>query len=73
LEAARDTTQIFYATTRAALLVSEATDSMVVDIGGGTTEVGVIRSVVSYTKVLYASAATSSEAIVNYIRRTTAC
>ncbi len=54
----------------AGLPVAEATGSMVVDIGGGTTEVGVI----SLGGVVYASSVRVGgdkfdEAIVNYIRR----
>jgi len=49
----------------AGLPVSEATGSMVVDIGGGTTEVGVI----SLGGVVYKGSVRVDEAIVNYIRR----
>ena len=54
----------------AGLPVAEATGSMVVDIGGGTTEVGVI----SLGGVVYASSVRVGgdkfdEAIINYIRR----
>jgi rod shape-determining protein MreB len=54
----------------AGLPVSEATGSMVVDIGGGTTEVGVI----SLGGIVYASSVRVGgdkfdEAIINYIRR----
>jgi rod shape-determining protein MreB len=54
----------------AGLPVAEATGSMVVDIGGGTTEVGVI----SLGGVVYASSVRvggdrMDEAIINYIRR----
>tara|TARA_B110000881_G_scaffold70235_1_gene60824 strand:- start:1469 stop:2512 length:1044 start_codon:yes stop_codon:yes gene_type:complete len=50
--------------------VSEATGSMVVDIGGGTTEVGII----SLNGVVYSSSVriggdTFDEAIINYVRR----
>ncbi len=54
----------------AGLPVSEATGSMVVDIGGGTTEVGVI----SLGGIVYAASVRVGgdkfdEAIINYIRR----
>ena len=54
----------------AGLPVSEATGSMVVDIGGGTTEVGVI----SLGGIVYASSVRVGgdkfdESIINYIRR----
>ena len=54
----------------AGMPVSEATGSMVVDIGGGTTEVGVI----SLGGVVYASSVRvggdrMDDAIINYIRR----
>jgi rod shape-determining protein MreB len=52
------------------LPVGDATGSMVVDIGGGTTEVGVISLAAWCTRAACASAATSStRPIVNYIRR----
>lgn len=54
----------------AGLPVSEATGSMVVDIGGGTTEVGVL----SLSGVVYAESARvggdkMDQAIINYMRR----
>ncbi len=54
----------------AGLPVSEATGSMVVDIGGGTTEVAVI----SLNGVVYSSSVRIGgdrfdEAIINYVRR----
>jgi rod shape-determining protein MreB len=54
----------------AGMPVSEATGSMVVDIGGGTTEVGII----SLNGVVYSSSVRIGgdkfdEAIINYIRR----
>ncbi len=54
----------------AGLPVSEATGSMVVDIGGGTTEVGVL----SLSGVVYAASARvggdkMDQAIINYMRR----
>ncbi|SET63686.1 rod shape-determining protein [Thalassotalea agarivorans] len=54
----------------AGLPVSEATGSMVVDIGGGTTEVGII----SLNGVVYSSSVRIGgdkfdEAIINYVRR----
>lgn len=54
----------------AGLPVSEATGSMVVDIGGGTTEVAII----SLNGVVYSSSVRIGgdkfdEAIINYIRR----
>ncbi len=54
----------------AGLPVTEPTGSMVVDIGGGTTEVPFFRWAASFIRVPCASAATSwNEAIINYIRR----
>lgn len=54
----------------AGLPVSEATGSMVVDIGGGTTEVAVI----SLNGVVYSSSVRIGgdrfdEAVINYVRR----
>ena len=54
----------------AGMQVSEATGSMVVDIGGGTTEVGII----SLNGVVYSSSVRIGgdkfdEAIINYVRR----
>ena len=54
----------------AGLPVSEATDSMVVDIGGGTTEVAII----SLNGIVYSSSVRIGgdkfdEAIINYVRR----
>src|SRR4030088_281497 len=58
------------APTGAALLISEATGSMVVDIGGGTTEVGVISlGGMVYSGSVRVGGETVDEAIVNYIRR----
>ena len=54
----------------AGLPVEDATGSMVVDIGGGTTEVGVISlgGMVYATRCAWA-ATSSTKAIINYIRR----
>ncbi|WOD13975.1 rod shape-determining protein [Paraburkholderia kirstenboschensis] len=58
------------AATGAGLPVSEATGSMVVDIGGGTTEVGVISlGGIVYKGSLRVGGDKFDEAIVNYIRR----
>ncbi len=54
----------------AGLPVSEATGSMVVDIGGGTTEVGVISlGGIVYKGAVRVGGDKFDEAIVNYIRR----
>ena len=54
----------------AGLPVAEATGSMVVDIGGGTTEVGVISlGGVVYASYVRVGGDKFDEAIVNYIRR----
>lgn len=54
----------------AGLPVSEATGSMVVDVGGGTTEVGVISlGGIVYKGSLRVGGDKFDEAIVNYIRR----
>jgi len=54
----------------AGLPVTEATGSMIVDIGGGTTEVGVISlGGVVYSTSIRAGGDKLDEAIVNYIRR----
>ncbi|OAQ21939.1 cell shape determining protein MreB/Mrl [Linnemannia elongata AG-77] len=54
----------------AGLPVSEATGSMVVDIGGGTTEVGVISlGGIVYKGSVRVGGDKFDEAIVNYIRR----
>src|SRR5258708_6476792 len=54
----------------AGLRVSEATGSMVVDIGGGTTEVGVISlGGIVYKGSVRVGGDKFDEAIVNYIRR----
>src|ERR1700755_98717 len=56
--------------TGAELPVSEATGSMVVDIGGGTTEVGVISlGGIVYKGSVRVGGGKFDEAIVNYIRR----
>ncbi|MGH8777616.1 rod shape-determining protein [Paraburkholderia sp.] len=58
------------AATGAGLPVSEATGSMVVDIGGGTTEVGVISlGGLVYKGSVRVGGDRFDEAIVNYIRR----
>jgi rod shape-determining protein MreB len=58
------------AATGAGLPVSEATGSMVVDIGGGTTEVGVISlGGIVYKGSVRVGGDKFDEAIVNYIRR----
>jgi rod shape-determining protein MreB and related proteins len=54
----------------AGLPVSEATGSMVVDIGGGTTEVGVLSlGGIVYNGAVRVGGDKFDEAIVNYIRR----
>ena len=54
----------------AGLPVSDATGSMVVDIGGGTTEVGVISlGGIVYSGSIRVGGDKFDEAIVNYIRR----
>ncbi|WP_028988960.1 rod shape-determining protein [Thermithiobacillus tepidarius DSM 3134] len=54
----------------AGLPVAEATGSMVVDIGGGTTEVGVIAlGGVVYSQSVRVGGDKLDEAIINYIRR----
>ena len=54
----------------AGLPIEEATGSMVVDIGGGTTEVGVISlSGVVYSHSIRVGGDTFDEAIINYVRR----
>src|SRR4030066_271576 len=54
----------------AGLPVSEASGSMVVDIGGGTTEVGVISlGGVVYANSVRVGGDRMDEAIINYIRR----
>ncbi|MCP4355820.1 MAG: rod shape-determining protein [Proteobacteria bacterium] len=54
----------------AGLPVTEATGSMIVDIGGGTTEVGVISlGGIVYSTSIRAGGDKLDEAIVNYIRR----
>src|SRR5881409_3268877 len=54
----------------AGLPVSEATGSMVVDIGGGTTEVGVISlEGLAYSQSTRVGGDRMDEAIINYIRR----
>jgi rod shape-determining protein MreB len=54
----------------AGLPVADATGSMVVDIGGGTTEVGVISlGGVVYTASVRVGCDKFDEAIINYIRR----
>src|SRR5690606_334117 len=54
----------------AGLPVSEATGSMVVDIGGGTTEVGIISlGGLVYSNSVRVGGDKFEEAIVNYIRR----
>lgn len=58
----------------AGLPVEEATGSMVVDIGGGTTEVGII----SLNGIVYAASVRVGgdrfdEAIINYVRRNYGC
>ncbi|MFN8751698.1 MAG: rod shape-determining protein [Betaproteobacteria bacterium] len=54
----------------AGLPVSEATGSMVVDIGGGTTEVGVISlGGIVYSASVRVGGDKFDEAIINYIRR----
>ena len=54
----------------AGLPVAEATGSMVVDIGGGTTEVGVISlGGVGYANSVRVGGDRRDEAIINYIRR----
>ncbi|TGT16266.1 rod shape-determining protein, partial [Mesorhizobium sp. M3A.F.Ca.ET.174.01.1.1] len=54
----------------AGLPVAEATGSMVVDIGGGTTEVGVISlGGIVYKGSVRVGGDKFDEAIVNYIRR----
>jgi len=54
----------------AGLPVAEATGSMVVDIGGGTTEVGVISlGGVVYANSVRVGGDRMDEAIINYIRR----
>jgi rod shape-determining protein MreB and related proteins len=58
------------AATGAGLPVSEATGSMVVDIGGGTTEVGVISlGGIVYSGSVRVGGDKFDEAIINYIRR----
>ncbi|MFL6643615.1 MAG: rod shape-determining protein [Paraburkholderia fungorum] len=58
------------AATGAGLPVSEATGSMVVDIGGGTTEVGVISlGGMVYSGSVRVGGDKFDEAIINYIRR----
>ena len=58
----------------AGLPVSEATGSMVVDIGGGTTEVGIISlGGMVYKGSVRVGGDKFDEAIVNYIAATTAC
>jgi rod shape-determining protein MreB len=58
------------AATGADLPVSEATGSMIVDIGGGTTEVGVISlGGIVYKGSVRVGGDKFDEAIVNYIRR----
>jgi len=58
------------AATGAGLPVSEATGSMVVDIGGGTTEVGVISlGGIVYKGSVRVGGDKFDDAIVNYIRR----
>ncbi|MFM0472211.1 rod shape-determining protein [Paraburkholderia strydomiana] len=58
------------AATGAGLPVSEATGSMVVDVGGGTTEVGVISlGGIVYKGSVRVGGDKFDEAIVNYIRR----
>jgi rod shape-determining protein MreB len=58
------------AATGAGMPVSEATGSMVVDIGGGTTEVGVISlGGIVYKGSVRVGGDKFDEAIVNYIRR----
>jgi len=58
------------AATGAGLPVSDATGSMVVDIGGGTTEVGVISlGGIVYKGSVRVGGDKFDEAIVNYIRR----
>ena len=54
----------------AGLPVAEATGSMVVDIGGGTTEVGVISlGGIVYSGSVRVGGDKFDEAIINYIRR----
>ena len=54
----------------AGLPIEEATGSMVVDIGGGTTEVGVISlSGVVYSHSIRVGGDAFDEAIINYVRR----
>jgi rod shape-determining protein MreB and related proteins len=54
----------------AGLPVTEATGSMIVDIGGGTTEIGIISlSGIVYKGSLRVGGDKFDEAIVNYIRR----
>ena len=54
----------------AGLPVSEASGSMVVDIGGGTTEVGIISlSGVVYSHSVRVAGDAFDEAIINYVRR----
>lgn len=54
----------------AGLPIEEPTGSMVVDIGGGTTEVGIISlSGVVYSQSVRVGGDTFDEAIVNYVRR----
>lgn len=55
----------------AGLPVTEATGSMVVDIGGGTTEVAVISLAgIVYARSVRVGGDKMDEAIINYIRRT---
>jgi len=54
----------------AGLQVEEATGSMVVDVGGGTTEVGVISlGVVVYSGSVRTGGDKFDESIINYVRR----
>ncbi len=54
----------------AGLPIEEATGSMVVDIGGGTTEVGVVSlSGVVYSHSIRVGGDAFDEAIINYVRR----
>ena len=54
----------------AGMPVSEATGSMVVDIGGGTTEVGILSlSGIVYSESIRIGGDRFDEAIINYVRR----
>jgi rod shape-determining protein MreB len=54
----------------AGLPVSEATGSMVIDLGGGTTEIGILSlNGVVYSQSIRTGGDSFDEAIINYVRR----